>query len=194
MASVQRRYAEFRTRLMEAGLGSHADVLLEHAAPARRWGGELASDDAGAAAHIEVGASKLGGSPDLAADTPWPRREGRPLAFVAQIDLAEVAVDLEEGGPLPPKGLLSLFVATEDLLQPGNRDVVFIEAGVGLTRLQAPGALAVHERFAAVRWHPEPELTGLPSQSEALYRLGLSQAQRAATTASSTPTIRPSTA
>jgi len=100
-------------------------VLLEHAPPVRRWGGELASDDAGAAAHIEVGASKLGGSPDLAADTPWPRREGRPLAFVAQIDLAEVAVDLEEGGPLPPKGLLSLFVAMEDLLQPGNRDVVF---------------------------------------------------------------------
>jgi uncharacterized protein YwqG len=54
------------------------------------------------------GRSHLGGSPDLPADFDWPTRNGRELAFLAQIDLAE----LTEAGvsdALPEAGLLLVF-------------------------------------------------------------------------------------
>lgn len=58
-----------------------------------------ASDD------VPVGASKLGGRPDLPPGEPWPSRDGRPLSFVVQVDLATA----DTGGVLPPDGLLSFF-------------------------------------------------------------------------------------
>lgn len=55
-----------------------------------------------------IGASRIGGLPDLPPGTAWPRLDGVPLSFLAQIDLAEV-----RGYPgaeaLPPAGLLSFF-------------------------------------------------------------------------------------
>jgi hypothetical protein len=61
-------------------------------------------------AEIPLGAAKVGGQPDLPAQTEWPvYRDGKPLAFLAQIDLAEVA---KLGTPiegLPSEGLLSVF-------------------------------------------------------------------------------------
>jgi uncharacterized protein YwqG len=61
-------------------------------------------------AKIPLGAAKIGGRPDLPADTEWPTyQDGKPLAFLAQIDLAEIA---QLGTPikgLPSAGLLSLF-------------------------------------------------------------------------------------
>jgi uncharacterized protein YwqG len=54
------------------------------------------------------GRSRLGGAPDTT--LPWPRFEGRPLAFVAQVDLPQVQA---AGGPnwLPPTGRLLFFYA-----------------------------------------------------------------------------------
>src|SRR5262249_16341620 len=41
-------------------------------------------------AKMSVGATKIGGRPDLPAKTEWPvYRNGKPLAFLAQISLAE---------------------------------------------------------------------------------------------------------
>lgn len=53
-------------------------------------------------------ASRLGGQPALPASTPWPRRDGRPLACVAQINLAEVAA-VRSFDELPEEGLLLFF-------------------------------------------------------------------------------------
>jgi uncharacterized protein YwqG len=57
---------------------------------------------------LPVGCSRLGGTPDLGLGVSWPRWDGRPLAFVAQLNLAEIA---EFGGPdyLPAFGTLSFF-------------------------------------------------------------------------------------
>jgi uncharacterized protein YwqG len=59
---------------------------------------------------IPIGATKIGGCPDLPASTGWPTyRDGRPLAFLAQINMAEI---VKLGTPikgLPPDGLLSVF-------------------------------------------------------------------------------------
>jgi uncharacterized protein YwqG len=54
------------------------------------------------------GRSRLGGSPDVPADFAWPTWFDRPLAFVAQLDLAELAAVNESGG-LPDAGLLLVF-------------------------------------------------------------------------------------
>jgi uncharacterized protein YwqG len=63
-------------------------------------------------AKVPLGAAKLGGRPDLPASSEWPvYRDGKPLAFLAQIDLAEIA---KLGTPikgLPSAGLLSVFSA-----------------------------------------------------------------------------------
>ncbi len=59
---------------------------------------------------IPVGATKIGGRPDLPAATEWPvYTDGKPLAFLAQINLTEIA---NLGTPikgLPTDGLLSVF-------------------------------------------------------------------------------------
>lgn len=62
--------------------------------PDRDWSGER---------------SHLGGLPRLG-EADWPRgKDGRPLPFVAQIDLAEVAAACPES-PLPHEGSLAFFV------------------------------------------------------------------------------------
>ncbi len=63
---------------------------------------------------IALGASKIGGQPDLPPDIEWPRYGGRPQAFLAQVNLAEmpladVAAGEAEGFDMPRDGLLSFF-------------------------------------------------------------------------------------
>lgn len=54
------------------------------------------------------GASRLGGRPDLPSTLDWPRHQGRPLAFIAQIDCAQ-AQPCDLAGELPAQGWLYLF-------------------------------------------------------------------------------------
>lgn len=57
----------------------------------------------------DLGQSKIGGQPDLPEGMEWPAfKDGKPLAFLAQINLAEVASVSKLPG-LPASGLLSFF-------------------------------------------------------------------------------------
>ena len=56
-------------------------------------------------------ASSYGGCPLLQPGENWPTHQGKPLDFLAQINLAEVVDFLPEG--IPPQGLLSFFYAHE---------------------------------------------------------------------------------
>jgi uncharacterized protein YwqG len=57
---------------------------------------------------IPLGASKFGGAPDVPEDFVWPTWNEKPLGFLAQINLEEVApFDVEN--QLPKSGLLSFF-------------------------------------------------------------------------------------
>lgn len=67
---------------------------------------------------------RLGGYPRLAAAADWPDREGRPLSFIAELDLVALRA---AGGPdwLPASGALHLFFDVEDEpwgFDPADRD------------------------------------------------------------------------
>src|SRR5947209_1881972 len=55
-----------------------------------------------------IGASKIGGVPDLPADIAWPQCHGLPQSFLAQIHLADIA-SYERESLLPHRGLLWFF-------------------------------------------------------------------------------------
>lgn len=58
---------------------------------------------------LAVGQTKIGGQPDLPEGVEWPQfTDGKPLAFLAQINLGEVASVGKLSG-LPQAGLLSFF-------------------------------------------------------------------------------------
>lgn len=68
--------------------------------------------------------SRVGGLPDLPDVALWPRWNDVPLAFLAQIDLAELA-ELNPDSPLPKSGLLSFFYDAEQRtwgFQPEDRE------------------------------------------------------------------------
>lgn len=136
-----------------------AAVWSRHARPnIRLVSEELCDPDS-----TEIGASKLGGLPDLAAGTEWPTRAAysypvddylpdsawtsAPLQFLAQINLADVAsvgCDLR----LPDKGILQFFYDVE--VQPWGFDpldgiatrVLYADPGERLARTQGPLAAA----------------------------------------------------
>lgn len=68
-----------------------------------------------------LGATRLGGAPDLPADVAWPEVDGQALNFVGQFRLDDLApYDIHD--QLPADGLLSIFVGV--LVPPGEEPVV----------------------------------------------------------------------
>ena len=57
---------------------------------------------------LELGQSRIGGQPDLPPQFQWPRFAGLELSFIAQFDLAELAVQ-PSVLPLPKQGYLVFF-------------------------------------------------------------------------------------
>lgn len=84
-----------------------------------------------------IGASRLGGAPDLPEALPWPADEQGPLPFIAQFDLAVLA-PLDLGHQLPPHGLLSFFGGWGD---GGARGSVLHLQGVALAPRIAPAGV-----------------------------------------------------
>ncbi len=95
---------------------------------------------------VPVGASKIGGAPGLPDDTSWPvDRDGRPLSFVAQLDLASLPVVDDD---LPREGTLSFFYDT--VRQPSG------ERG----RARRQRARVLHLTSGALRARPQPTRDG----------------------------------
>ena len=114
-----------RQRLAQHGLSAHEALFLPHAKLA--FGLELNGESEG-----EIGESRWGGAPDVPADWVWPQNEfGRPMAFLAQINLADLLVD--EENPFPPAGWLQFFADYEG----DNPPIFLIEAGTDLQRAES---------------------------------------------------------
>lgn len=134
---------------------------------------------------IPIGASKLGGTPDVPVGFAWPEWRGKPLGFVAQIDLAEVAVHLADS-PLPQTGLLAFFYEPSqeawgfDPRDAGAWRVVWFDGG-SLRRATVPSGVPQDARYKACRLlpaprlsYPEPDslasrLAGIPDADKELY-------------------------
>ena len=81
-------------------------------------------------APMPLGASRIGGGPDLVPGT-WPSdARGMRHPFLMQIDLAEVKAACRTMTPLPDEGLLSFFVHDDALLV----DIVYAPSGSSLVR------------------------------------------------------------
>jgi hypothetical protein len=151
---------KWRRKFSEAGIdGRLAAQLAQLVRPSVTLTAEpTASEDS-----LLIGSSKLGGRPDLPVGLPWPARppyawevpqQHRPLAFLAQIALSDIAAvggtDLE----LPNCGLLSFFYDADDQplgIRPEDRAGFNLmwSGDRALQRREPPETL--RERFNAVR-------------------------------------------
>jgi len=99
---------EIAALLETSGLGAYRDAVAAFVRPSLQLRLRPAADD-----DIAVGASKIGGDPDLPAGTVWPSYNGCYHSFVAQFDLAE----MPPLDPLPRGGMLYVFHAIELLYE-----------------------------------------------------------------------------
>lgn len=112
--------------------------------------------------------SHLGGKPDLPIGFAWPQGKERPLAFLLQIDLLDVAA-LDFNRSLPDKGLLSFFYDTEE--QPWGYDpqaqegfrVLYFENIPGLQVQEAPGG-AAEIPLCSLHFYPSLTLPNISSK------------------------------
>jgi hypothetical protein len=88
---------------------------------------------------LKLGATKLGGHPDLPAGAKWPRIRGEPLSFLAQLNFADFAKLTDE---LPKTGVLAIFVDDDARSERGayleNAKAIYTKAGTKLERHEVP--------------------------------------------------------
>jgi uncharacterized protein YwqG len=95
-------------RLTAAGLGRVAKDIIEIRKPSIRLHLQRMTDPT----NLALGRSKIGGAPDLPPGKNWPTWQDSPMAFIGQVNLADIAAHDEEG-LLPHSGLLSFFCAID---------------------------------------------------------------------------------
>jgi uncharacterized protein YwqG len=161
-----------RAKLMDAGLGRVADRMLGLARPAVRLSATRVHDE-----ELAVGTSKIGGLPDLQTGVEWPAWADRPLAFLAQINLADLH-PFSFCDVLPREGLLQFFYDDEqgtwgfDPQDRGSWCVRFESDVHGLVR--APGA----KHFPSCRLTSSAATTLADWNSYDFQQLGLSREDR----------------
>lgn len=176
--SVEELGVQLDELLAKAQLAKHRDLLVQpalHVFPKR-------VDEA----NLAVGASKIGGLPDLPAGTAWPEHEGCPMGFVAQLRLEDLAA---LGEPrLPQKGLLYFFVDDEPFGEGylAKACVFHVAAPKKLVRTALPPSFQLHrdgkparQAYAACSATFVPTLT-IPSSSNPNVTKNLTKKERAA--------------
>lgn len=157
---LTRRRAELIATLRARGFGDDADELASYVLPSALM--TLTELHAPAA----IGATRVGGIPDVPQDFAWPRCDGVPMIFVAQIRLSDLA-ELPCGVLLPQNGaLLFFFGAGRD---PRERDACRVfhvgEARSELAPAVVPGDLPGHARLPSRGVSLEPDRCVPPWES-----------------------------
>lgn len=122
--------------------------------------------DAGqAAVHlVAAGAeakSKIGGLPNARVDFPWPHWNDKPLGFIAQLDLQELAA-FASITDLPTAGSLYFFYDQEqstwgfDPKDRGSWRVVYSEDALPRSEVPAPSGLSPDSMYEPVPVAPRP--------------------------------------
>jgi uncharacterized protein YwqG len=145
--------AKLQAAVKAAGLARLAPVLDRLVRPSVRLRATLARE-----AQMPIGASKLGGLPDLPAGVTWPEWHGLPQSFLMQLRLADLQPVLRGtlAGAFPEQGWLWFFydAAQEtygaDPADQGGWRVLFLDTDQPpLQRVPAPAALPAESRFRA---------------------------------------------
>lgn len=130
-----------------------------------------------------IGASRIGGLPDVPDDFKWPTYHGLPLSFIAQLRLSDFA-GLASPGLFPADGLLSFFFDSTQTawgFSPQHRDgwkVAFFEGDPSsLKTTQPPTTLPEAAVFAPCRVEYSKEYTIPPFGSADYTQLRLTEAQ-----------------
>lgn len=113
---------------------------------------------------LPTGTSKFGGEPDLPDDADWPTYDGRPLHFVAQLNLADLPQRHIPTADLPRKGLLSFWYDTQGDRVNGLRDmssqryrVLYHTKQGGRRSFPAFDGDRLDKDFSFFFWRPFPE-------------------------------------
>jgi len=133
---------EFTALCASHGFGAHAGVLLPWLRPRVGFSRRAEAD-------APIGASRIGGGPDVPAGFTWPTHKGRPLDFLLQINLADVQ-GLQCGLDLPAQGVLSFFYDTDT--QPWGYDPAD-RGGHGVRLFDADGLQRSPAPERRPRWH-----------------------------------------
>jgi uncharacterized protein YwqG len=165
--------AKFAELLREAGLGDYTEAILQYKKPCVRLHARPIDDSAS----LPLGASRIGGLPDLPPDMQWPTRNGRPCEFIAQINLSE-ASPYDVTGLLPKEGTLLFFYdgrEYEDVhyqnFQKGGETIRYFTSDIAaLERANYPEALQELQRYRVCSITFETDWM-LPHWSEAAIRL-----------------------
>lgn len=152
--------------LRKAGF-RHADALARLAEPSIRLTPRPAALET-----LAPGASRFGGAPDVPPGFAWPERDGRPLAFLAQLDLAAI-----RSPELPASGSLLFFYDAAaqpwgfDPKDAGGARVVHVDAPRdALARRRHPGAGAGPGPFRCCTLSFDPALDLADPGDEVLER------------------------
>jgi uncharacterized protein YwqG len=98
---LQCKSKDAHSQSQSQGIGKHLDFLNTLKLPAIA----LAASSSG-------GLSRIGGLPSLPDEVPWPEWKGKPLAFLCQLNLAEIPESSDRQG-LPRTGMLYFFYDQE---------------------------------------------------------------------------------
>ncbi|WP_042477491.1 YwqG family protein [Bacillus ndiopicus] len=148
---------KLRIALHDFELGEVAEQILQHAKNSIRSIATRAADNV-----IQIGQSKIGGSPDVPVDFVWPQtNKGQPLHFLCQLNLADVK-PYDSSNLLPTDGILSFFYDAVE--QPWGYDpkdgdgfhvFYFTQTPDSLQRKQQPAALEEQIDSAALLFRNE---------------------------------------
>ena len=125
------------------------------------------------------GESRLGGSPDVPEGFAWPTWRGKPLAFLAQLNLAELR-DFFTAAPLPETGWLLFFYDARqttwgfDPQDLGSWSVVYVTGTPeNLKRISVPIETFLGGKYASCRIIPYEALTAPTAESPEIQALDL---------------------
>jgi len=164
---------KLREILATAGFPSVVDRVVAAAKPALGFTAVPLDGEA-----VPIGASRIGGLPDLSSRQNWPEKGGAPLAFLAQLDLSDLA-SFECCADLPTVGLLSFFYDQEqqawgfDPEDRGSWSVQYEADRESLVRTPARAGLT--QVFPSRVLTFRPKVTIPPWDSEDFRSVGLSQ-------------------
>jgi uncharacterized protein YwqG len=103
---------------------------------------------------LSIGASRIGGEPDVSSNFKWPERNDVPQSFIAQIYLEDVH-QYDTHGILPSHGMLWFFYDAKqetygaDPVDRGGWSVIFSDDYAGIERRAGPANLPAESQLKA---------------------------------------------